>query len=382
LALVAVGLPAAIPADSAAAGGRGQPVTVMTRNVYLGGSITRPVTATRGLTGAQALLALGHANHELRRIVDRTDFRVRSRLLAAEIAAARPDLLGLQEVALWRRGPLQLDQLGVPNATQVDYDFLALLLEQLRARGAYYRVVVAQTGSDVEAPAFRGDPRDGTATETADVRLTIRDVILVRRQAGLRVHDSGGGQYRSRLDLNLSGVPFAVVRGYTWADVRRGKTSFRFLNTHLESQSSDLALAQAEELLAGPAARAGTTVIACDCNSNPLDSRVRPGSSVPHDAAYRLLTGPGEFVDAWLALRRRTGPGWTSGLSELVSDPAPSFEARIDLLLVRTESGRFAARRGEVTGDEETDRDPTTGLWPSDHAGVVVDLRLPVRRWR
>ena len=31
--------------------------------------------------------------------------------------------------------------------------------------------------------------------------------------------------------------------------------------------------------------------------------------------------------------------------------------------------------RGEVTGNELTDRDPATGLWPSDHAGVVLRLR-------
>ena len=78
------------------------------------------------------MLALGQANHELREIVDRTDFPTRSRLLAAEIAAARPDLIALQEVALWRQGPIELDQLGRPNATDVDYDFLATLLADLR----------------------------------------------------------------------------------------------------------------------------------------------------------------------------------------------------------------------------------------------------------
>ena len=91
-------------------------VTVMTRNVYLGADINRPVRAARGKSGGEALAALGQANDQVRAIVDQTDFRVRSRLLAAEIAAARPDLVGLQEVALWRKGPLELDAIGVPNA--------------------------------------------------------------------------------------------------------------------------------------------------------------------------------------------------------------------------------------------------------------------------
>ena len=30
---------------------------------------------------------------------------------------------------------------------------------------------------------------------------------------------------------------------------------------------------------------------------------------------------------------------------------------------------------GYITGDQLTDRDPATGLWPSDHAGVVLRLR-------
>ena len=86
-------------------GGATTTVTVMTRNVYLGGDINRPVRAARGKSAGEALAALGQANDQVRAIVDQTDFRVRSRLLAAEIAAARPDLVGLQEVALWRQGP-------------------------------------------------------------------------------------------------------------------------------------------------------------------------------------------------------------------------------------------------------------------------------------
>jgi hypothetical protein len=89
-------------------------------------------------------------------------------LLADEIAAARPDLVGLQEVALWRHGPLQLDKIGQLNATEVDYDFLAILLGDLSNSGISYAVASIQQESDVEAPAFTGNPMTGTAGEPED----------------------------------------------------------------------------------------------------------------------------------------------------------------------------------------------------------------------
>ena len=78
-------------------------------------------------------------------------------ILADEIAAAQPDLVGLQEVAMWRHGPIELDKIGQPNATEVDYDFLAILLSDLASRGIRYEVASTQQESDVEAPAFTGD---------------------------------------------------------------------------------------------------------------------------------------------------------------------------------------------------------------------------------
>src|SRR4249920_779233 len=41
-------------------------LTVMTRNIYLGGDINRPVRAALNHTGRDGELALGHASHELR----------------------------------------------------------------------------------------------------------------------------------------------------------------------------------------------------------------------------------------------------------------------------------------------------------------------------
>jgi endonuclease/exonuclease/phosphatase family metal-dependent hydrolase len=192
------------------------------------------------------------------------------------------------------------------------------------------------------------------------------------------VDGQGSGQYRARLEIQLGGVPYAYIRGFVWADLDLGRITLRLVTTHLESESADLALAQAEELLAGPAGeRSGPTVIACDCNSDPQNQTVRPPSSVPPAAAYQRLTGSGGFADSWLAQGTAAGQGFTFGLGETVDDSAARFSRRIDLVLARgLPADRLAAGRGEVTGDEPADRDPGTGLWPSDHAGVVVQLPL------
>ncbi len=350
-------------------------LTVMTRNLYLGGDITRPIRAADGRTGPDALLALGHANRELRDIVDRTDFGIRSRLLAAEIGTARPDLLGLQEVALWRRGPLQLDRLGEANATEVDVDFLALLLAELAGRGLDYRPVRVQQESDVEAPAFTGDPSVGTASDAQDIRLTLRDVILVRAGSGVQVTGTGSGNYRARIEQVVGGLPVAFVRGFVWADVTVGSTRLRFVDTHLESASADVALAQASELLAGPVAETDRPVVlVADGNSDPDNTGPEPGSAATGAAAYELLTGTGRFADAWLASGEQSGPGYTATYGELLEDPtSAALDRRLDLILARGLD--FDRVPAEVTGDDPSERDPATGLWPSDHAGVVARLQ-------
>jgi endonuclease/exonuclease/phosphatase family metal-dependent hydrolase len=356
----------------------GQTLTVMTRNLYLGGNIDRPIRAAIDRTGAEGVLALGHANHELQEIVERTDFRTRSRLLADEIAAAQPDLVGLQEVAMWRHGPIELDKIGQPNATEVDYDFLAILLSDLASRGIRYEVASTQQESDVEAPAFTGNPWSGTAGSAEDVRLTDRDVILLRSDSGIRIEGRGGGHYTTQFKVQLGDVTFPFVRGYAWADIAVGSATIRFITTHLESHSAKLARAQAEELLKGPGGNPGlSTVIVCDCNSNPASPAARVPLPIGSGAAYRLLTKDHGFTDLWV---QQPGPGdlgSTASLGELVNDKTPDFNRRIDLVLARPATPvDITASRAELTGNELQDRDPATGLWPSDHAGVVVQLQV------
>lgn len=346
----------------------GKPITVMTRNLYLGADINAPVRAVAGITDPTlAFLTLGRATYQTRKIVDRTNFFRRSELLAAEIAANRPDLIGLQEVALWRSGPLEPAKVAVPNATNVDYDFLEILLEDLTDAGMEYRAVSVQQEADVEAPSFETFPGPGAR----DIRLTMRDVVLMRVDDGLSLLDEGVGHYSSTLAVPVAGTTIRFTRGYNWVDVRAGSREFRFINTHFEAFGSNFALAQAQELMSGPANHVGTTIIVCDCNTNPLDDRVTGG--VEHRAPYNYIVDQG-FTDQWLEWRP-ADQGLTSGLNETVDEATPSFTNRIDFIFARTASGDpLSVDRGGIVGADQTVRD-MAGIWPSDHAGVVLRLR-------
>ena len=380
--VIGIGL-VAVPLSSAEAAGKpGKPLTVMTRNLYLGADINRPVLAAlaaqqSGGSAQDILVALANATHQTRAIVDQTNFNVRARLLAKEFKKNVPDLVGLQEVALWRSGPLQLDQVGVPNATTVDYDFLDILLKALRKKGLHYKAVQVGNRADVESPSFTGSPFNGTMSSDArDIRLTMRDVILKRKRNDVKVVDTGNALFSHNLSLSVAGATFSFARGYNWVDVRHGQKRFRFINSHLEAFSSDLAYAQAAELLQNAPAQGRTNVFVCDCNSDPLNHSVKPGDTQPHSGPYDLITGAGGFVDEWLRWKP-AAQGWTSGLSELVNDPtAAGFDHRIDMVFARRASGGgLGVDKGRVTGTKVTDRDPATGLWPSDHGGVVLRLR-------
>jgi endonuclease/exonuclease/phosphatase family metal-dependent hydrolase len=341
----------------------------MTRNLYLGGDITRPLAALAAPPDRQVEVFIA-ANTTLRAIVDQTNFPLRAKQLAREVQQRRPDLIGLQEVALWRHGPLD----GSPAET-VDYDFLQILLNELNARGQHYHVAHVQQESDVAGPAIlNGSPQN--------IRLTMRDVVLERAHNGVHVTSATGGNYAARIPLTIAGQSLSFIRGYDAVDVRAGGQRLRFVNTHLESQSSDVAYAQAQELLAGPAAPSGIpTILVCDCNSDPLSTAVDAGGTHADRDPYLAIVGAG-FSDEWLQFAPASA-GFTDGLSELVNDSpadaAVEFDHRIDFVFGRRADGTpMPVEHGWVTGKDPNERTPPTPigrLWPSDHAGVAIELR-------
>ena len=89
---------AAVIVAAPAAQAKSPKLTVMTRNVYLGGNIAGPIPAPNRDEFERSASVLWAA-------VRTTDFPARAKLLAREVKETRPDVIGLQEVALWRRGP-------------------------------------------------------------------------------------------------------------------------------------------------------------------------------------------------------------------------------------------------------------------------------------
>ena len=142
-----------LPATALAHAGHGKKndrVRVMTRNVYLGADLSPGLSATN----PDEFFA---ANGAILRQVTRTNFPLRAEALAKEIRREHADLVGLQEVALWRKQtPSDLGAPPInPNATpatQVEQDFLAILRRELKRVGAKYRVVVVQREFDAELP--------------------------------------------------------------------------------------------------------------------------------------------------------------------------------------------------------------------------------------
>ena len=101
-----------------------------------------------------------------------------------------------------------------------------------------------------------------------------------------------------------------------------------------------------------------------------------------HNSSYRNFQCLGYFLVGQIIHRPHkqdrgilAGKG-SDGLNETVDEPAPpSFDHRIDMIFTRPAPGeQVRVIAGEVTGNQSADKDPVTGLWPSDHAGVVLTV--------
>jgi endonuclease/exonuclease/phosphatase family metal-dependent hydrolase len=305
---------------------------VMTQNLYLGGELDPVITATN----------LPQAVQQIWESVQATDFNERAKVIAAGIQAADLEVVGLQEVSLWRT-ETPGDHSLIPNATKVEYDFLDILMRELAARGLSYSVAATVQNGDIELAGTSG----------TDYRLTDRDAILAK--TSLPVTSTASGTYLHLgtivVQTPIGPVPVPVPRGWVAIEFAGGKT-IRAVNTHLEAFSEEVAAQQAIDLIGIASPGTQPTIVLGDMN-------LAPGS-----AGYgTFLAGTG-LSDTWADLNG-TDPGFTCCWNADLKSGA--FTTRIDLVFATASPTSASA----VKVNEGTERTPM-GLAPSDHAGVVV----------
>ena len=323
----------------------------MTRNLYLGA----PLTPIFSATTQQELVANASATWAM---VKASNFPARAVELADELADEMPDLVGLQEVTLYRSGAFN----DPARATTVELDFLDELMDEVADRGLPYEVVAQVSAFDGELPVIdNGVPKD--------IRLTDRDVILARTDrsdAALSLSNPRSGLFTNKLTIPnplFPGGGLPIDRGWVSVEVKSRGKEFRFINTHLEAFHPLAQQAQSLELLAGPASTTKPVVMTGDFNS-PAD-----GSGT---TSYANIVGAG-FTDAWSEVHPGNA-GYTCCHPDNLMGPAGTLTSRIDLIFHRGGSS-FEAVEAEIVGEEEADK-TTGGLWPSDHAGFLSTIEF------
>lgn len=378
-------------------------VGVMTRNLYLGADLGPAIRSN-------SLDSFFRANGQILRDVDLNNFPVRAKGLAAEIKAKSPDVVGLQEVALWRLGEPGVIRIkpGSPpesfTTKAVMYDFLDLLMNQLNKGQKRYEVVKETIEFDFQGPAFYEENPDLVAPDV-NGRLTMRDVIIARVGAGVRWSDPQGANYSTIFAPRISGVRVTVDRGWNSAEFRvRNAPPFRFVNTHLEAFGDDknrvvdcmtdpgpeyasnqvsIRCSQAKELFETAIGPSTLPVIAVgDFNSDDdsvidpdcPDAENTPGSLPPYNGG---LCGDTFAYNALAALGMRdvsTSDPWSccvkSDMLAAGNGSRSDFDHHIDHVLTR-ESDKVKMLKSSVSGLE-----PVNGYWDSDHAGVYSKLRI------
>jgi len=346
------------PANASPMGTRG--ITALTWNVYVGAEVGRVLEAQTP-DEAVAIATQEWAN------VRATNFPARAGSIAANIAARRPEVVGLEEVALYRTTDRPFEEL----ATHVAYDFLQLAIDSLKARGLDYRVAAVDRTTDIQVPVIAGIDAAGQPI-LAGVRYTDGDAVLVR--GDVPYANPRSALYAAHQSVSVAGVATGVYQGWSSVEASLDGQTYRFVVTHLAGQEvRSIQLAQTAELVSLLRNEDRPTILVGDFNSDAYGAD--PTRATP---TYPTLRAAG-YSDSWLEPDRRA-PGLTCCEQPDLLNLPPTFDQRIDFIFTRNLPRRARAVRREVVGDRTVDR--RAGLWPSDHAGVVTTFLTPAHAER
>ncbi len=333
-------------------------VTIMTQNMDDGTDQTYIIGALAGgdLSAVPAAVDLTYAE------LQASNFQGRATLMAAQIAEKQPEIVALQEVALWRTGP------DLNTATTVLFDQLELLVSALKAGPVPYDVIAVNRLSDLALPG----------NEIGALRFTDRNAVLVRsdlRPPKFHLSNVHARTFDAAL-RTFEDFGLTVTAGWISADVHMGNKQFRFVTTHLESpfsvDATAVQVAQAQELIHALRNLTIPVVICGDFNSDALHR------GFVDDTPTVDLFEPAGYTETWPATTHPSGDpdGRTWPLFLEDQFPAPPFFApyapveRIDLF--------FSKGMEAVSSDQVIVPAPPDPLKPfappfaSDHAGVIA----------
>ena len=310
LAFALVSAVIGLPTAARAASGNQLQVTAMTYNLFQGSELTEAISAA---APAQFLAAVAADYGE----VQRTDFPQRAQVIAAEAQSAAPDLIGLQEAALWQTGPASAS-FPPPPVSTVSYDFVQILVDALNALGLHYAPVAVTTDFTVQGPGL-------FPNGFMNVQLTDRVAILARTDVPLTITDVQTGDYTHNTVISTLQGPITLTEGWASVDATLGHHIVRFVTTHLADNSAAVGSAQAAELVQGPLSTDLPVMMTCDCNAEPTT------------ATYAVLTAAG-LKDSW-AQAEPGQPGFTccqdTTLQNALLNPTSALTSRIDYIFSR-----------------------------------------------
>jgi endonuclease/exonuclease/phosphatase family metal-dependent hydrolase len=326
--------------------GNSRYLTVMTRNLYVGGDVDPILEAA----GAGRLDLIPGLVDQAFATMMLTNYPARAGAIADEIMEANPDLIGLQEVSVIQAGELEVD-------------FLEILQMQLQARGLNYYVAGSVLNIEASVPSGLG------------VWVTLKDYDVVLARQDIDTYNAVGRNFATRYPPFVLGEQqLDILRGFVAVDAVVDGRTYRFVSTHPESGSgfgAQIRQGQIAELVDYLSDETLPVIIVGDLNTDGYTRE--PGYEIFMDAGYK---------DAWVRFAGKTQPGFTSGHdADLQNETATPFYHRIDLIL----ASRLGWARVDIVGDDPSDRFPVEAngtaywLWPSDHAGVVGQLHVPAQ---
>ncbi len=319
-----------------------QPLTVMTYNVYVGSS-AQPLLNVQELLQVPTEVAKMYTN------VIASDFQSRAIGIAKSIKEHNPHVIGLQEISLIRHQSPGDFLAGNPTlAEEVVLDYLQLLMDALEDQGLDYKVAAQVTNLDIEMPML-------AETGLDDIRLTDYDVILARSDVDITRQVTAN--YDSRLNIEMLGIE--ILRGYAAVDATIAGTTYRIVNTHLEAFVEPIRVSQTQELVDLLSNETLPIILLGDFNTRATEG-----------TGYNILLGAG-YVDVWQL--DSEGTGNTCCQADNILNEISELTVRIDQIFVRNLNPTSIVTH--TAGDKLGDR-LASGLWPSDHAGVVAQLEF------